>query len=138
MEEYNEIYGKLLNNFTIASWNYETSFTDENSQIASDSKLQMSKCCIQQKLWKDSTNFTEDTRRQLKEVCDVFIHDSLKETEFCTFFSPYTLHIYGYAHVFCYQLTPNEHLKLAKFMAKPKFALTVTKMASNVTTWNLN
>ena len=35
-------------------------------------------------------------------------------------------------------LLPNEHLKLAKFMAKPKFALTVTKMASNVTTWNLN
>ena len=75
LEDYNEIYGKLLNNYTIASWNYETNITDENSQIASDSKLQMSKYsaeALEIASQFDSTNFTEDTRRQLKEVCVVF------------------------------------------------------------------
>ena len=75
LEDYNDIYGKLLNNYTIASWNYETNITDENSQIASDSKLQMSKYsaeALEIASQFDSTNFTEDTRRQLKEVCVVF------------------------------------------------------------------
>ena len=89
LEDYNEIYGKLLNNYTIASWNYETNITDENSQIASDSKLQMSKYsaeALEIASQFDSTNFTEDRvslkggekrreRRERRQYC----HYSLRQ-----------------------------------------------------------
>ena len=71
MEEYNLVYGKLLNNYTIASWNYDTNITDENSEIVAECQLEMSKYsaeALEIASQFNSTNFAEDTRRQLKEV----------------------------------------------------------------------
>ena len=43
LKEYNEKYGNLLNEYTIASWNYETNITDENEALKNDIQLKVRK-----------------------------------------------------------------------------------------------
>ena len=43
LKEYNEKYGNLLNEYTIASWNYETNITDENEELKNDIQLKVRK-----------------------------------------------------------------------------------------------
>ena len=121
----------------------------------------------------DSTNFTEDTRRQLKEVCSkirILLYFLVLTVKIAILarklnrekksFWTITLRLAAVcAEVrrFCwtnwiwhFRLETNLCRKMkklnwtiwsprwAKSTAKPKFALTATKMVSNVTTWNLN
>ena len=39
--EYNENYGKLLNEYTLASWAYETNITDENADVVQECGLKV-------------------------------------------------------------------------------------------------
>ena len=43
LARFDEDYGILLNKVTIASWNYETNITEENSQISQDAALKVIK-----------------------------------------------------------------------------------------------
>lgn len=42
LAEYNEVYGKLLNEYTLASWAYDTNITDENSAVVQECQLRVS------------------------------------------------------------------------------------------------
>merc|ERR1712223_134564 len=42
LAEYNERYGKLLNEYTLASWNYETNITNENEEISQEAGVKLS------------------------------------------------------------------------------------------------
>ena len=44
LEEYNQVYGKLLNDYTLASWNYETNITDENEAVVQECQLRVKLC----------------------------------------------------------------------------------------------
>ena len=41
LAEYNERYGKLLNEYTLASWNYETNITNENEEISQEAGVKV-------------------------------------------------------------------------------------------------
>ena len=41
LQEYDVKYGRLLNDFTISSWNYETNITDENEGVMTECALKV-------------------------------------------------------------------------------------------------
>ena len=41
LQDYNQKYGHLLNNFTLASWNYETNLTNQNEETMTQNKLKV-------------------------------------------------------------------------------------------------
>ena len=42
LDQYNEKLGKLLNEYTKASWNYETNITDENDKLSQEAGFKVS------------------------------------------------------------------------------------------------
>ena len=41
LEAYDSAVGKLMNEMTIAQWNYETNITDENAEVALEASLKV-------------------------------------------------------------------------------------------------
>ena len=41
LAKYNEEYGKLLNEYTVASWNYETNITDVNEATSQEAAIKV-------------------------------------------------------------------------------------------------
>jgi len=71
LEEYNLEYGRMLNEATIAQWAYDTNITDFNSENAQRAWFLVSQYgdeafAIADAF--DTTDFSEDTKRQLKKV----------------------------------------------------------------------
>ena len=49
LDEYNEKLGKLLNEYTKASWNYVTNITDENDKLSQEAAFKVNTFLVPQK-----------------------------------------------------------------------------------------
>ena len=49
LDQYNEKLGKLLNEYTKASWNYETNITDENDKLSQEAAFKVNTFLVPQK-----------------------------------------------------------------------------------------
>ena len=82
LKEYNEKLGKLSNAYSIASWNYNTNLTDANKQKEGEISKTYSNFdseSLQKSLKFDKTNFSYDTKRQLKKVGSKKLPDDEEE-----------------------------------------------------------
>ena len=76
---YDAEYGKLLNLATVASWNYETNITSENAELSSAAWLALDLYqaeAVEEASQFHSSEFSEDTRRQLSKVGSRALPDS--------------------------------------------------------------
>lgn len=76
---YDAEYGKLLNLATVASWNYETNITSENAELSSAAWLAVDQYqaeAVEEASQFESSEFSEDTRRQLSRVGSRALPDS--------------------------------------------------------------
>ena len=79
LASYDAEYGKLRNLATVASWNYETNITSETAELSSAAWLAVDLYqaeAAEEASQFDSSEFSEDTRRQLSKVGSRALPDS--------------------------------------------------------------
>ena len=79
LASYDAEYGKLRNLATVASWNYETNLTSETAELSSAAWLAVDLYqaeAAEEASQFDSSEFSEDTRRQLSKVGSRALPDS--------------------------------------------------------------
>ena len=79
LASYDAEYGNLLNHATVASWNYETNITSHNAELSSAAWLALDLYqaeAAEEAREFESSEFSEDTRRQLSRVGSLALSDS--------------------------------------------------------------
>ena len=69
LDQYNEKLGKLLNEYTKASWNYETNITDENDKLSQEAGFKVSTFLGPRKKSKFCVRFFFHFRIAIRKLC---------------------------------------------------------------------